>query len=297
MSEKLCYVDSRNKLISSQRKRKSGRTKHDYLGVSRLGKSGISYTCIEYTNRDNLKVRSEKGEVFTITAKKFNAKVFNDDSLKITSKRTSVIGKRVLQKCGLWAEVVNKNEDGTFDVKFDSGIMRYSVGRASFYSGNIKETEKVQSRSVVGKRVLQNNGVWAEVVKKNKDGTVNVKFDSGVVRKNVDIQSFNRGYLSESERRKFQIGSKHKNKLGMKYTIIDKERVDGVYVLLIMFEDNSGSVGSQHTAIHRSIIRRGGYYYLKDDPSSKVLKVYFDRYIQKYIALIDNKVSRKMVIL
>lgn len=263
------------------------------LGVSRVATTGIKYTCIEYTSYNNIKLKSENGDIISSTRNKFMSKNFDGSSCKVKS----VVGTRVLQKCGVWAEIINVNDDHTINVKFDSGVVRNGVTYSPFRNGVLVEEVK----SVVGKRVLQNCGVWAEVIKNNEDGSIDVKFDNGYIRKGVGKGSFSQGRIAEQEVKSKLIGQEKVNSLGMKYVILSgdyKNKSAGIFE--VKFEDGTKSIGNTKTARHSKIICRqdkGNRSYLKEEPDYKVLGVYFDSSKRKYIALVDNKKNRKLIVL
>lgn len=203
------------------------------LGMTRVGLSGTKYTCIEYHGYRDIVLKSENGDIITTYARKFLADKFKDDF-----NNKNIVGRRILQKCGEYAEIISKNEDGTIDIKFDTGELRYHVSKSAFSNGFIAKKGKLEPVE---------NGA---------------------------------------------------NRLGMKYTFIGNVYKGKNSFKCVKFEDGEVATSYRKLFMYPKLLCIGSYFYLKSDKSFRVLSVYFDKIKCKYVALVKNKSGeRRMVIL
>lgn len=101
------------------------------------------------------------------------------------------VGKQKVQMCGMNAKIISYN-NGLCDIEFENGLKRYNVSYTSFIQGSVNI-----NKSKVGKKKLQKCGQIAEVICDYKDGTVDLKFENGIVREKVVYASFVSGSLSD----------------------------------------------------------------------------------------------------
>lgn len=233
------------------------------LGITRVGLSGVRYTCIEYNGYNSIVLKSENGDIITTYSKRFlsnkfgdkfnddfkrygnkknktsnNKEIVNNDKNDLIPSKGSVIGRRVLQKCGEYAEAVSRNEDGTLNIKFDTGELRSHISRSSFYNGFVAKHGRLEP------------------------------IEDGVTR------------------------------LGMKYTFVGNVVKGNKTFRSVRFEDGEVAISYRKVFMHPKLLSVSGYFYLKSDSSSRVLFVYFDKIKCKYIALVKNKSGeRRMVVL
>ena len=86
------------------------------------------------------------------------------------------------------------------DVQFEDGYIAQNVSYYNFKKGTIRNPnspapQKRKSKDFVGKKFKQNSGRWVEVIRYDKGGKVDLRFDDGVVVKNKNYRSAKEGKI------------------------------------------------------------------------------------------------------
>lgn len=168
------------------------------------------------------------------------------------------VGDKVLQKCGEYAEILEKKADSKVVVRLDGGCIK-EVNERWFRKGNVKPDFRKYVK--VGDVVLQSCGHSCTVIGINGD-KVDVIFDNGLKRFGVNKYSFANGKLSMNSRDNIRVGERVKQSCGE------------IAEVLELLPDRKCRVRFEsgiEVESDRKKFRRGLLDYNKDDAKSKYL--------------------------
>ena len=168
------------------------------------------------------------------------------------------VGDRVLQKCGEYAEIIEKKEDNKIVVKLDCGCTK-EVTERYFRMGNVKPD--FNNHVKVGDTVLQSCGHYCTVISMN-GGKVDVMFDNGIKRFGVNKYTFAKGVLPINIKDVIKVGEKIKQSCGEDAEVLE---LLPDWKCLVRFDSGYEDVVSRKT------FRRGLLNYKKEDLQDKYL--------------------------
>lgn len=110
---------------------------------------------------------------------------------------------QVLQKCGLYAKLIECVRNGDVTVRFEDGCIVRHVSKKDFCNGNVihpkyrykRVQKRLKKEEYIGKKVLQKRGQYAEIIYIQNNTDITVKFDDGTVRDNIKLKKFLNGEL------------------------------------------------------------------------------------------------------
>ena len=74
-----------------------------------------------------------------------------DVKKKKGNKHDERMHKKVMQNCGMIAEVIAYRTTNDIDVKFDDGAIRYNIAYSNFQKGLVGHPDKLQKKEVESK--------------------------------------------------------------------------------------------------------------------------------------------------
>lgn len=174
-----------------------------YVGERILQNCGEYAEIIELLPNNRCVIRFDSG--VTKVCKRFS---FSGGRTSYRVKTSMFIGKRVLQKCGEYAEVIELLQNDRYVVRFDSGVEK-ECNKFRFEHGCVSSKEnKVSTTRYVGERILQNCGEYAEIIELLPNGRCRIRFDNGV-EKECDRTKFSgKSVSNESNILKRYIGER-----------------------------------------------------------------------------------------
>ena len=113
--------------------------------------------------------------------------------------------------------VARRNDNGTFDIRYDDGKIERGVEVASLSEDkpDLKEEDKV---------VNWQTGKPGVIVKRNANGTVDVKYDDGKVDKAMSVESLD-PFVD------FEVGDRVQSAITGKPGVVEKKNADGTFVI------------------------------------------------------------------
>lgn len=145
-----------------------------YVGERILQNCGEYAEIIELLPNNRCVVRFDSG-----VTKVCQRCSFSDGRTSHRVKTNMFVGKRVLQNCGEYAEVIEILSNNRCVIRFDSGIEK-ECNKFRFENGCVAPKEKqVQITRYVGERILQNCGEYAEIIELLPNGRCRIRFDNG----------------------------------------------------------------------------------------------------------------------
>ena len=178
------------------------------LGKVRYNNYGLEMEIVGYRNDKDIDVLFESG----VLKKHVTYSSFRHGILTDVSNEKVRLWKVNYNKEGKRMEIVGYRNDSDLDVKFESGVIRYSVSYASFVTGKLTERGKSgrskrgsrprKSRLKVeriGEENYNNSGDLMKVNDYKGCKNIDVKFDDGVVRKKMQYAYFKDGSISHYE--------------------------------------------------------------------------------------------------
>ena len=148
------------------------------------------------------------------------------------------IGMRKKMSCGMEAEIIAYRRAKDIDVEFEDGSVR-NTSYQSFLAGNVLPVDKQQyiSEGHVGEFVKMRCRQTATVLAYHRGQRVDIQFEDGRVRKNVQYSAFKQGNVSpasKSDKANKRIGQRQQMRNGATATIIAYRRYKDID---IMFDD------------------------------------------------------------
>lgn len=106
------------------------------------------------------------------------------------------VGDRVLQNCGIYAELIELLPNNKCVVKFDNGCV-VNTFRYNFKIGSVSYQSRIDfsREKYLGMRVKAKNGIWLTLVEYNNSSNVVVKSEDGKTSK-VSLDFFKKGSAS-----------------------------------------------------------------------------------------------------
>lgn len=254
------------------------------VGKKKLQKCGIVAEIIKDYGNGIIDIQFENGE----KRSKMHYSTFMRGTISVKSK-CLFVGQKILQNCGMVAEIVELLPEYKCTVRFENGVVREGVHRNSFRDGRL--TIKYTGKDLIGLEVNYNNIKGLVVGYSQSKDCVKVLLDTGIFCK-IDRQ----GFISNN----FIINNTDWNMTvqGFKYRVY---REDGKYK--VVFEDDSTVILSLLDLDKRSKVLPDCVKYISVNTYDvkgvvgNILSVYFDSVKKRYMVLVANKHMRRLVIL
>lgn len=112
--------------------------------------------------------------------------------------RQSRMHQKVMQNCGMMAEIVSVISFNKVNVKFDDGATRYNANYSIFEKGALKHPSQMcdaLAKQRINKEIMQNNGMIAKVKNYRKATDVDIKFADGTLVEHVRYDNFEKGLI------------------------------------------------------------------------------------------------------
>ena len=236
--------------------------KPEDLKVSRLGeenisKDGMRMCIINYRSATDIDVQFEDGTIlYRKTYYNFKKGLLSSNSLTKNDKANVRLGEESIASNGMKIKVIAYRGSTNMDVQFEDGYIAQNVSYYNFKRGNIRNPnsptpQKRKSKDFVGKRFKQNSGRWLEIIRYEKGGKVDVRFDDGVVVKGKNYRNVKEGkigYPGQNLRKERlvaeRIGQTVQNKDGELMTLVAYRGFDDID---IRFED--GTIAEHRTYV------------------------------------------------
>lgn len=114
------------------------------------------------------------------------------------------IGMTKMMNCGLNATIIAYRNSKDIDIQFENGTVRKHVCTGSFRKGEISEKIFTTTR-YIGQTKMMNYGLNATIIAYRKFNDIDVQFETGTVRKHVNICNFTRRKITYPEAKLFGI--------------------------------------------------------------------------------------------
>lgn len=187
-----------------------------YVGERILQKCGEYAEIIELLPNNRCVVRFDSG-----VTKVCQRCSFSDGRTSHRVKTNMFVGKRVLQNCREYAEVIEILSNNRCVIRFDSGIEK-ECNKFRFENGCVAPKGKqVPITRYVGERVLQNCGEYAEIIELLPNDRCRIRFDSGVEKECARTQFSRKSVSNESNIPRRYIGERILQKNGEYAEIIE----------------------------------------------------------------------------
>lgn len=123
------------------------------------------------------------------------------------------VGKRILQHCGQYAEIIAASNSKDITVRFEDGTIREHATLSAFKSQAIKNPNIPDNINImlrakkkyIGMVVLQSCALDATCIDYINSNNITVRFEDGVVRKNVAAKGFVAGSIAHPNSQLFQV--------------------------------------------------------------------------------------------
>ena len=136
-------------------------------------------------------------------------------------QRHGILGQKALMNCGMEAEVIEDNSYNDITVRFTDGYISQKRSRQQFKRGSINNPN-VNRTSIVGRKMVMNCGMEAEVIEDYGSKDITVRFPDGYTSYHRERSAFLRGRISNPNSRKIRlVGRKKMMNCGMEAEVID----------------------------------------------------------------------------
>ena len=194
------YSAFRTRYVKSKQARgyskKFKRCREKYLNTVKETKWGTC-TLVEYFGSDRVVVRfDDNTEVVTdlATFKRGSIKNPNIDiDDRLLQMKQEREGVESVNRYGYKAKIKTYNSSHNFVIEFEDKTTSVCHSYQAFLDGKFK---KPAYR--LGEKNIMNNGLEAEVIEYESDANMTVRFENGVIRKNIIWSNFVRGTVSDT---------------------------------------------------------------------------------------------------
>lgn len=150
--------------------------KGSILGQKAVMNCGMEAEVIEDNGSGNITVRFVDGYTKKAKRQSFKERGINNPNVN----RTSILGHKLMMRCGMEAEVIEDNGANDITVRFVDGYTTYHRERFAFNCGKISNPN-CRVFSVVGERLMMCCGMEAEVIEDNGFKDITIKFADGTI--------------------------------------------------------------------------------------------------------------------
>lgn len=238
------------------------------VGKSKILDNGMTAKIIKTNGLNELTVALSNGD--TIEKMRYS------NFVKRGSFNKRVLGERVYQEIEKdYATVIGYEEDKII-VEFTDGT-RVSTCRRTFRKGSVRKVCKVVKPVIIGEKVVQKNGLVAEVISIKNDRHVDVKLSNGDVFLNIPTNAYRKGYVSSK-------GYKSLNdKFSEKYCGVYTDSLFGFRFKVLSI--GKGSVVVEWNDCHTEIVKRSS---IKDTLIPAIFKT-LDSVVLRYKDIIVDR--------
>lgn len=156
----------------------------------------------------------------------------------ILESKTERLGETRVMNCGMKATIIRYQSQLDIDVQFEDGKTRYNVRYDHFKSGDIGHPDmlrKDQHEKRLGETRTMKSGLQATIIAYRSVHDIDVKFETGEIRKNVRYEHFKRETLQtvkpfRGNDGKSRIGETRTMNCGLKATVIAYRRSNDIDV-------------------------------------------------------------------
>ena len=164
--------------------------KGSILGQKAIMNCGLEAEVIEDNGSNDITVRFSDG--YTKKTRRQSFRIGEIDNPNID--RTSILGHKLVMKCGMEAEVIEDNGFRDISVRFSDGYTVYHRERSAFIQRKIYNPN-CRMLSIVGKKQIMNCGMEAEVMEYNGYKDITIKFADGTILTKQRLDKFNSGHI------------------------------------------------------------------------------------------------------
>lgn len=172
------------------------------IGKENTNTQGLKMKIIAYRSNRDIDVEFEDGVI--VTNKGYghfcrggikNPKVNNDT--KSTRNMTPIkIGEVSTNKNGLKMKIIAARKRDDIDIEFEDGVIKKHVNYKRFLAGSIRyKSYEEEHKERLGKKVLANNGLMAEIIEYRNSHDIDIKFENGVILKHKQYKHFIKGKI------------------------------------------------------------------------------------------------------
>ena len=212
------------------------------VGEVSKAKNGMLIKIIEYRSARDIDVQFEDGVV--VKNKSYND--FKEGyiphpkfSTKVRRNNSNRVGEVNKATNGMMMKVIAYRSGTDIDIQFEDGSIVRNKSYQNFLKGKIGHPLGNLAMKRVGETNIANNGMKMEIINYRSNDDIDVKFENGVVRKNVSYRSFkigNLGCYPHREPKVFKIGEEKVAKNGMLMKIVGYRKTSDIDV---QFEDGT----------------------------------------------------------
>ena len=226
-------------------------TKASVLGVEVTQNNGQKAKCITYRTNVDIDIQFEDG---TIVYHKQKASFLRGEIKNPNFNKFSIVGKTVLQNCGMKATCIVDRGGKDIDVQFEDGFIVQHRYRYEFLRGMIQNHNM---SSCFGQTVDMNNGQKATCIRYSAHDDIDVQFEDGTIVEHTRKDYFVNGSLQNPNYDPFScLGETRVMLNGQKATCIAYRRSDDINV---EFEDGTIVCQRQKASFLRGEISNPNY--------------------------------------
>ena len=191
--------------------------KGSLLGKNKLMKNGMHAKVIEDNGAYDICIQFEDGYVTHCSRSHFKSGRVKNPNIIIGS----LLGHIAVMNCGMEAEVIEDNACRDITVRFTDGYISYKRSRQEFRDRRINNPN-INRTSLLGRKLIMNCGMEAEVIEDNGSRDITVKFADGYTAYHRERSAFVKKTISNPNNRNFSfIGKKQMMCCGMVAEVIE----------------------------------------------------------------------------
>lgn len=227
--------------------------KIDRTGEERVNNQGLKMKIIKYVNRRDIDVEFEDGSIRTnVCYDHFINGVLSN--ISVPDKQTKRIGEKRVNNQGLEMEIIAYRNARDMDVKFEDSTILNGISYSNFKKGKVKNPNNTINK--IGEKNIMNNGQWAEIIAYRSYTDIDIKFDDGAIKYNIEYGNFKKGKVSNikivEKLRDERVGEKKQMNRGMVAEIIEYRSANDISV---RFEDGTTIEHSEYIRFQRGEIK------------------------------------------
>lgn len=167
------------------------------LGQEKVMKNGMRAIVIEDKGAFDVRIQFEDGYITHCVRSTFKSgTVKNPNVIK-----GSLLGCIDVMKCGMKCEVIEDKGYRDITVRFEDGFIK-SSRRQSF---KLKQIDNPNLHNIIGRKLIMNCGMEAEVIADNGFKDITVKFSNGIIKKHCSRDSFMTKRITPKTRKKSEL--------------------------------------------------------------------------------------------
>ena len=241
--------------------------KGSLLGQKSIMNCGMEAEVIEDKGYNDITIRFTDGYTKKTKRQSFNRREVKNPNVD----RTSILGHKLIMKCGMEAEVIEDNGFRDITVRFSDGYTAYHRERSAFTRRMISNPN-CRMISFVGKKLMMCCGMEAEVIEDLGYKNITVKFTDGTILKNKRRDTFLSGHIKNP----YYDGDSIKGRVAMMNCGMEAEVIEdfGDEDITVRFVDGTikehctrhnfykGKIGNPNLANNHSLPQTLIYYFI-----------------------------------